>query len=197
MPTQMPAETGTVRLSREAIETLRTLLRRVQAPNAAERVWTRLFTDHDRAFLGDDLQSTWLTRGTIGMWMRAKTVSWSRALIELSKALGWLNASDRDWLLRETGECVQAPSLPAWNSATGELILDGQLVRSVAVRALNIRPILDAFQEEAWPPRIDDPLPGGADAKRLHRALETLNEGLTRIRFSSDGAGLGVIWRHR
>jgi hypothetical protein len=197
MPTQMlPTETRTPQLSREAIETLETLSRRVQPPIVAERVWTRFFSDSDRACLGNDLPSCWMTYGTIGMWLRAKTVSWPRALIELSEALGWLNASNRDWLLGETGESVPAPSLPAWNAATGELTLDGRVVRIVARRASNIRRILSAFQEEGWPPRIDDPRPGGENGPRLHRAIAMLNCELEDISFHSDGHTRGVTWRH-
>ena len=197
MPTQMPTETGTPQLSPDAIETLRTLFRRVQAPNSAERVWKRLFSDHDRAILGDDLQSSWMAHGTIGIWMQAKNVSEARALIELSEGLGWLNAANREWLLHETGESTIAPSLPAWDATTGELALDGRVVRTVAVRATNLRPILSAFQEEGWPPRIDDPLPGSESGQRLHRAIAELNNGLADISFHSDGRTSGVIWRHR
>jgi hypothetical protein len=63
--------------------------------------------------------------------------------------------------------------------------------------AINIIPILDAFQEEDWPSRIDDPLPGGRDPVRLAGAIRSLNDGLERIEFGKDGSGEGVVWRLR
>lgn len=64
---------------------------------------------------------------------------------------------------------------------------------------MNQRCILAAFQEEDWPERIDDPLPGhrGIDPKRrLIDTIVCLNKGLTHqlIRFHGDGTGTGVIW---
>lgn len=60
--------------------------------------------------------------------------------------------------------------------------------------------ILAAFQEEGWPPRIDDPLPGRAEQdpkRRLNNAIKKLNGcRLARvIRFSGDGTGEGVKWK--
>ena len=52
----------------------------------------------------------------------------------------------------------------------------------------------DAFQEEEWPDRIDDPLPGGADSVRIAAAVMSLNSSLSRIRFPKDGTGEGVSW---
>jgi hypothetical protein len=59
--------------------------------------------------------------------------------------------------------------------------------------------ILMAFEEENWPPRIDDPLPVHPDMlpkRRLHDTIKSLNRNQKRplIRFMGDGTGEGVRW---
>jgi len=59
--------------------------------------------------------------------------------------------------------------------------------------------ILTTFEEEKWPPKVDDPLPPHAeiDAKqRLHDTIKSLNRGQKRklIRFRGDGTGQGIRW---
>ncbi len=52
-----------------------------------------------------------------------------------------------------------------------ELWANGTLVKRLDIRATNQIAILAAFQEEGWPPRIDDPLhPNGADGKSRLRS---------------------------
>ncbi len=101
-------------------------------------------------------------------------------------------------MLREIGESEtnHVRVLPVWNQDTGELRFGDQVVRRVRsrTRADNIVRILDAFQEDGWPDRIDDPLPGGSDSQRLREAVRTLNQDLERIRFRADGTGTGIAW---
>jgi hypothetical protein len=59
--------------------------------------------------------------------------------------------------------------------------------------------ILEVFQEEHWPPRIDDPLPpkpGIEPQRRLHDTINSLNRNQRHrlIRFFADGLGKGVRW---
>jgi hypothetical protein len=59
--------------------------------------------------------------------------------------------------------------------------------------------ILMAFEEEQWPPRIDDPLPGHPDLlpkRRLHDTIKSLNRNQKNslIRFMGDGTGEGIRW---
>ena len=63
--------------------------------------------------------------------------------------------------------------------------------------AKNVARILDAFEEEGWPDRIDDPLPGGRKPPRLRGAVATLNRGLSAIKFRADGTGEGILWEAR
>jgi hypothetical protein len=91
---------------------------------------------------------------------------------------------------------------PHWNAAQRELWYAGQLVKRFRVRAANQELILAAFEEEGWPARVDDPLPGLAKlvlAKiRLRVQIERLNgahatPGL--LRFRGDGTGQGIVWQ--
>ncbi len=59
--------------------------------------------------------------------------------------------------------------------------------------------MLSAFEEEGWPPTIDDPLPpvAGMDAKRrLHDTINRLNRNQKHrlIRFGGNGRGRAVCW---
>jgi hypothetical protein len=59
--------------------------------------------------------------------------------------------------------------------------------------------ILLAFEEQAWPPRIDDPLPraSGVNPKaRLRETVKSLRRGQKPLllRFHTDGTGRGVRW---
>lgn len=86
---------------------------------------------------------------------------------------------------------------PQWNSARGELSWDGSICKRFRQRARNQKTILDAFQEEGWPERIDDPLPGDSKANRRQRladALRRLNDN-THLRFEFDGTTEGILWR--
>lgn len=56
-----------------------------------------------------------------------------------------------------------------------------------------------AFEEEGWPPRIDDPLPPLAQLdprRRLHDTIKALNRKQKRalLRFMGDGSGEGIRW---
>jgi hypothetical protein len=89
---------------------------------------------------------------------------------------------------------------PQWNSAAREFHVDGVLVKRFRQRAVNQERILSAFQEEGWPPLIDDPLPpdAGQDSKsRLHYAIRNLNrcQKIRLIHFEGDGTGERVAWK--
>ena len=92
---------------------------------------------------------------------------------------------------------------PYYDSARRKLWWGGKLVKEFAQRASNQHLILCAFEEQGWPPRIDDPLPPrghGTDPKRrLNRAINRLNDHQLnrRIRFRGDGTGEGILWEPR
>jgi hypothetical protein len=89
-------------------------------------------------------------------------------------------------------------ALPVWDHDRRELRLGEALVKLYRQPARNQERILAAFQEDGWPPRIDNPLSGSAEVSaldRLHEAVKKLNRQRRRLlRFRSDGNGLGVQW---
>lgn len=95
---------------------------------------------------------------------------------------------------------VTGPRLvPVWDSDQQELRLGGVVVKRFKVPAPNQEVILAAFEEEKWPPRIDDPLPqahGLEPRRRLHETITSLNRNQKQqlISFRGDGSGQGVRW---
>lgn len=90
--------------------------------------------------------------------------------------------------------------IPSWCSDRRELVLAGRLVKRFRVPSPNQEAVLAAFQEEAWPIRIDDPLPFHCDIvpkRRLQDTIKSLNRNQKSafIRFQGDGSGEGVIWQ--
>ena len=100
----------------------------------------------------------------------------------------------------ENGHAREAtPATPVWHPERRELRVKGRLVKRFRWPAVNQEAILAAFEEEAWPPRIDDPLPPqpGQDPKRrLHDTIKHLNRNQKRcqIHFRGDGSGEGIVW---
>lgn len=136
--------------------------------------------------------------GVVGMWMKARNVPQATAILELAYEFNFLSDADRRRLLAALGEKESTPAAqrPRWDRDTGKLHYGGKLARQVQNpgRATNIVAILDAFEEQGWPARIDDPLPDGGDKQRLREAIRTLNQGLSRLRFRADGTGSGICW---
>jgi hypothetical protein len=103
--------------------------------------------------------------------------------------------------VRETLLAATATA-PCWDQQLRELRLDQILIKRFCVPAENQELILASFQEEAWPTRIDDPLPPvpQIDAKRrLHSAIQCLNRNQRAqlVHFHGDGNGRGVRWEMR
>ncbi len=90
---------------------------------------------------------------------------------------------------------------PHWGKDMGELYLGQRVLRRISstAKAKNVVRVLDAFEEESWVPRIDDPLPREgdqvSDQQRLHETIRSLNTGLAMIRFEADGSGEGIRWK--
>lgn len=113
-----------------------------------------------------------------------------------------LGVEDLIWLkkLAVTRPQPSPPSAPsiAWNRELGELTIDGQLARRIArpKQAKNVTKILEAFQEDGWPVRIDSPFEADeAGRTRLRETGSQLNVQLTGIKFEADGTGEGVRYR--
>jgi len=173
-----------------------------------ELAWKMAFTSAERQRLGGDVLKCREQRpNLIALYMNVRGVSQYRATIELADKLKILPL-DRDYLLEVTGELVgesDQPSkisveqAPVWDKDSFTLSMGKEPIRTVKKpqAATSIIAILDAFQEEGWPPRIDDPLRRGPDPIRLAGAVKSLNTGLQRIQFGKDGSGKGIVWRFR
>ena len=124
----------------------------------------------------------------------------SRLGIEIAAQLPTIRTNDspsQNLAATHAGE-TDMPS-PTWDCERHELKIGKVIVKRFKWRATNQEAILNAFQEENWPPRIDDPLPPKPEKdpkRRLSDAIKCLNRKQDNplIRFRGDGTGEGVLW---
>jgi hypothetical protein len=88
---------------------------------------------------------------------------------------------------------------PVWDNERHELRVGSEIVKRFKWPAANQETILAAFEEEGWPPRIDDPLPPQAEQdskRRLHDTIKCLNKNQRNslIHFRGDGTGEAIVW---
>jgi hypothetical protein len=86
---------------------------------------------------------------------------------------------------------------PRWDGQRRELWYGGRLLKRYRAPAQLQEPIVAAFEEDGWPPRIDDPLPqvpGQDPQARLHDAVHRLNLWQRALVFRRDGTGEGITW---
>jgi hypothetical protein len=74
-----------------------------------------------------------------------------------------------------------------------------RLVKRFTRPAPVLERILAAFEEDGWPPRLDDPLPpnhGTVPEERLRATVRRLNQCQKPhvVRFESEGTGAGIRW---
>jgi hypothetical protein len=99
---------------------------------------------------------------------------------------------------RESAEAGGA-EVPFWDRDRRELRLGDRIVKRFPRLAPLQELILQAFQEQGWRRRIDDPLPGGSEQvpqERLRGTIKKLNghQECPLLRFEADGTGRGVRW---
>lgn len=100
----------------------------------------------------------------------------------------------------ETDESNAADfDIPLWDPHRRELHFMGKLVKQFKLPSPNQESLLNAFAEEGWPPRIDNPLlpqPEQNCKSQLNNSIKGLNRNQKHslIRFKGDGTGEGVIW---
>jgi len=179
-------------------EELSGLALQLKGPVAAREIWYHL-TPEEKQTLGF---SKFTSRHPVDQWVALRGTSYARAVLELARVVGILSIDRYGDMLKRIGESDEVsaePEKPAWNRDRCELLFRGKVVRQLRGLgvAKNVTRILDAFEEEHWPERIDDPLPGGRNPQRLRGALATLNRGLNAIRFRTDGSGEGIRWEVR
>jgi len=91
---------------------------------------------------------------------------------------------------------------PHWLIDLRELRYLGQLVKRFRVPAPNQEVVLATFEEDGWPPHIDDPLPQQVEidpGRRLHDTVNSLNRNQRHplLRFGADGTASGIYWEPR
>ena len=91
--------------------------------------------------------------------------------------------------------------LPSWDNERRILSVGRQIVKKYRVPSSSQEAILAAFEEEGWPPVIDDPLPPQLDLEqdpkyRLRDTIRSLNMNQTNtlLRFRGDGSGSRIVW---
>jgi hypothetical protein len=181
-------------LAPAVVDALRTAYARVKPFTSARRLWERVLSDDDKLQLGGDLQKSYKRLGTVSIWMETRHVSFTRAVVEVAGEIGFLDESTYRWLLREIGDEPPQPGRPFWDVTTGKLQLGKKVIRSVRVMSnpTNIHQILEEFQLQQWPSRVDNPF--GSDQQQLHQTLRSLNHGLEKIRFRAQEGGEAVTW---
>ncbi len=93
----------------------------------------------------------------------------------------------------------EIPASPKWDHQRRQLRVGPDIVKEFKLPSPNQETVLMAFEEEAWPPRIDDPLPPLPHLdprRRLHDTIKALNRKQKHylIRFMGDGSGEGIRW---
>ena len=89
--------------------------------------------------------------------------------------------------------------LPKWDDQRRQLRVGAEVVKEFKLPSPNQETVLMAFEEDGWPPRIDDPLPPLPQLdprRRLHDTIKALNrkQKTTLLRFMGDGSGEGIRW---
>jgi hypothetical protein len=101
---------------------------------------------------------------------------------------------------REVASSMTATT-PFWDADGRSLRVGGWIVKRYRRPSPSQETILEAFQEEGWPHRIDDPLPPlpELDSKsRLHDTIKRLNRHHKHplLCFRGDGTGEGIQWEY-
>lgn len=101
-----------------------------------------------------------------------------------------------------TIDLAVAITIPSWDRVRRELRWGDVMVKQFKVPSPNQETILGVFEEEHWPPRIDDPLSPKLELdpkRRLHDTINTLNRNQKNalLRFFGDGSGQGIRWTPR
>jgi hypothetical protein len=87
---------------------------------------------------------------------------------------------------------------PRWDAERRTLYYGDQACKVFRQKPGHQETILQTFEDDGWPARIDDPLPGGSTAdpgQRLRNAIRNLNDNQRpqSLRFRCDGRE-GVLW---
>jgi hypothetical protein len=111
-----------------------------------------------------------------------------------SLKLNCLHDSKDDGLDRE-------PSAPdpgridiSWDAESCTMTVEGKAYRPWRPNARSQMTILNAFEEEGWPPLILDPLPSGKRRDTIRNANEALKRSQCPLRFGAYGDNERIMW---
>ena len=116
----------------------------------------------------------------------------------------WVRADARDPTIFHLCNGNRTPPAaelaPHWDRENRVLSFGGQIVKRFGRSSPNQEAVLQAFEEQGWPYRIDDPLPycdKVVPKVRLHDTIRWLNlkHECRLLRFLGDGTGEGVCWK--
>ena len=94
----------------------------------------------------------------------------------------------------------EQPPRPRWDGERRILRYGEKICKKYRQPAPNQIHILEDFEVEGWPPRIDDPLDSGPDnttRQRTSDAIRALNKKNKFIRFEASGDREGILWEPR
>lgn len=166
----VPSSNATVALSEAYL--------RIHHPQAAQLLWERVLTPGERKRLHGELPAAYHEcGGTVGIWCTLRGGCKENAVIEINHKLGLMSDTDREWLRREfslSGGTVTPECHLEWCNETGLLRLNNEVIRKIRRRGTaNVDVVLDSFQEEGWPQRIDNPMTDSPS--RLRETVRSLN----------------------
>lgn len=118
---------------------------------------------------------------------------------DVSRAISQLPPVHLSGSGRANGVGAAGPQKPTWDRDWRQLRLGSHIVKEFKVPAMNQEIILAVFEEELWPPKIDDPLPRKSELdpqRRLHDTINSLNRRQRHrlLHFSADGLAQGIRW---
>jgi hypothetical protein len=129
---------------------------------------------------------------------RRRRLTTQTCAVLTERGAAWLHALAKDLLRRPPSQ----PETPTHDPSARELRVGALLVKRFRQPASSQELILLAFQEQGWPPAIDDPLspkPGLSSKKHLHDTIQNLNRHQQHalIHFCGDGTGRRIRWAWR
>ena len=114
------------------------------------------------------------------------------------KQMVQMNSFDSSDVEMGVGEQME---IPVWCPITRVLKIAGKVVKHFKWPAPNQEKLINAFAEQGWPTRLDDPLPpnGVCPKRRLHDTIKCLNRNQINklIKFRGDGTAQGACWEYR
>ncbi|MEZ6093469.1 MAG: hypothetical protein R3C03_04405 [Pirellulaceae bacterium] len=113
-----------------AFKKLQEVALRILNANTAYDLWEKVFTPEQQTRLGGELEAAYRNGGPVRMWATVYGCTDERAVIDIAFKFNHLSPSDREWLLKETGEHLNAEEAFEHAITNNELVLNS-LTREV------------------------------------------------------------------